>query len=110
MPQLPDVSTYWGCPQVNKFEQVYSDGHQMSPSGPISEVQGRAGGTCTVRSNASWVMITWGTLPFHLNRQTDRGENITFLQLNNSMTLTLKVGMFSDDVTVYYLVYYWFHF
>ena len=35
--------------------------------GPISEIEGglrvRAGrGECTVRSNTSWVMVTWGTL------------------------------------------------
>ena len=35
-------------PQVNKFEQVSNLGHQMS----------LAGGPFTVRSNASWVMIT----------------------------------------------------
>ena len=29
----------WGCPKVNKFEQVSSDGHQMSLAGcPISHV------------------------------------------------------------------------
>ena len=38
--RLPTVSALvttrcqyrWGCPQVNKFEQVSSNGHQMSPS------------------------------------------------------------------------------
>ena len=64
-----------GGPQVNKFEQVSSDGNQMSLvgdriGGPMSDVSGGAGGStpdvqgggwasdggkhCTVRSNASW--------------------------------------------------------
>ena len=66
---------------MNKLEQVSSDGHQMSlagrgfgPQGVLSLMSlgegGRTGfgvggssglmcrGDCTVRSNASWVMVT----------------------------------------------------
>ena len=57
------------CPQVNKFEPVSSDGHQISLAvgsgwevSPMSDVQGAGGqghtGACTVRTNASWVMMT----------------------------------------------------
>ena len=44
----PDVSTSGGCPQVNKFEQVSSDGHQISLAGsegvPCLGVRDSAGG------------------------------------------------------------------
>ena len=69
----------WGRgpgPQVNKFEQVSSDDHQMSVAlggsvpclvsgkggGGLGLMSGIGGGegTCTVRSNASFVMVTWG--------------------------------------------------
>ena len=71
---------------MNKFEQVSSDDHQMSVaggragrfSGLMSKGAG-AGGPCTVRSNASWVMVT-GELP-RTECWTDMTENITFLQL-----------------------------
>ena len=47
--------------QANKFEQFSSVDHQMSIAedqrGLISDV----GDDCTVTSNASWVMVTWGT-------------------------------------------------
>ena len=78
---------YWwggmGGPQVKKFEQVFSDDHQMS----LVEGCGfhvwclgiRAEGrVCTVRSNASWVMVTWDPLPYG---QTDVYENINFQQI-----------------------------
>ena len=63
---------------MNKFEQVSSDDHQIAVLsrggvGPMSGVQrergGRphVGGVCTVRSNVSWVMVTWDPL---VNRQT----------------------------------------
>ena len=54
-------------PQVNKFKQVSSDDHQMSVAGrrgwvpclvSAGEEVGAIGG-CTVRSNTSWVMVTW---------------------------------------------------
>ena len=63
-----------GGPQVNKFEQVPGLGYQMSlaksgcagPGGHCTERgQGDvglglgSGGSCMVRSNASWVMVTW---------------------------------------------------
>ena len=41
-----------GGPQVNKFEQFLSEDHKML----------LAGGPFTVRSNASRVMFTWGSL------------------------------------------------
>ena len=42
---------------------------------------GRARATpCTVRSNASWVILTWDSLP-PVGRQTHNCENITFLKL-----------------------------
>ena len=64
---LPDVSTSGGGSlQVNVFEQVFSDGYQMSltmvgvgPKGGSYLIGGRGRGACTVRSNASWVMVTW---------------------------------------------------
>ena len=47
---------------MNRFEQVSSDGRQMSLAEGVTHVwkwggDGRVG-ACTVRSNASWVMIT----------------------------------------------------
>ena len=67
-------------PQVNNFEQVSSDGHQMSPGGSMSDIKGaglghlvpclmsrvgktcaravRGQGACTMKFNASWVMVT----------------------------------------------------
>ena len=51
--------------QVNKFQQVSSDGHHMLAAiGPglynvQSDVQGGSY-VCTVMSKASWVMVTWG--------------------------------------------------
>ena len=48
---LPTICTlatrceyWWGCPQVNKFEQVSSDGHWMSLAGVWD--QGAAGVPC----------------------------------------------------------------
>ena len=80
---------------MNKFEQVNSDGHQISVAGgfscsisegslgvPISHVwRGPGwGGVKTVRSNASWAMVTWE--PSRQNdRQTDMTATITFPQL-----------------------------
>ena len=59
-------------PEVNKFEQVSSDGHQMSPAdwaGPgIPCLMSRKGpSSCTVRSNALWLMVTRGP---PMDRQT----------------------------------------
>ena len=68
-----------GGPQMNKFEPVSGLDHQMSEAGhrtgvPMSHVQG---GLCTVKSNASWVMVTWDPV----DRQTHMSENITFPRL-----------------------------
>ena len=59
----------WGKdPQVNKFELVSALGHQMSLAGGRARVRGlhRRGagdrGSCMMRSNASWVMVTWEPL------------------------------------------------
>ena len=51
---------------------------------------GLAGGGVTVRSNASWVMVTW----YHLPRgQTDTIEIITFPQLRwRAVTTVLEVA------------------
>ena len=98
----------WGeSPQINKFEQVSSDCHQMSlAGGPISDIfwlgvgsdvrvraegswvpclmsrwgedRARRVGNYTVKSNASWLMVTWGP---PINRQTVTSEDITFPQL-----------------------------
>ena len=38
------------------------------------------GGLCTVRSKASWTMVTWYNIP-PMNRRTDTTENITFPQI-----------------------------
>ena len=92
--QLPlDVS----CREESK-ERVSSDGHQMSLaegvgcSGLMSgagaregesneqvwtDLMSSGGGLCTVRSSASWVMITWDLPP--VDRWTHK--NITFPQL-----------------------------
>ena len=40
---------------------------------------GAGGDLCMVRSNVSWVMVTWG--PFLPCEQTDTTENMTFAQL-----------------------------
>ena len=52
-----------GGPQVNKFEQVSSFGHQMSIVKGVGQGQRgvpvqREDAACMVRSNATWVMIT----------------------------------------------------
>ena len=60
-------------PPVNKFEQVSSDSHQMLLVGepgcgvtemrvPMFDVSWEVGlrRTCTVRPNASLVVVTWG--------------------------------------------------
>ena len=46
--------------------------------GPISRALGWDEDPCLVRSNASWVMVTWG---LHPRGQTERTENITSMQL-----------------------------
>ena len=62
-----------GGPHVNKFEQVSSLGHQMSPAGEAATLYKEGtralyrGVASTVTSIASWVMVTWGPL---VNRQT----------------------------------------
>ena len=63
--------------QVNKFQQVSSIGRQMS--GPCTGGGGSCGDTGggagvpvdMVRSNSSWVMITWTTPPPTLRGQAD---------------------------------------
>ena len=83
-----------GDPQVNKFEQVSSLEHQMSLAGGLGLGLGGGWSQCLegarlgpgqeglllMRSNASWVMITWDPLP--VDGQTHVGENITFPQLH----------------------------
>ena len=44
-------------------------------------------GDCTVGSNASWVMVTWGSL---VDRQTHICENITFSQLRWRAVISTK--------------------
>ena len=80
----PDVSSTGGGPQVNKFDEVSSDGHQVSLTGklgpegwgPMSDVHGagsgwREGGRgCyTLRFNVTWVMVMgnvyMGPIPPH---------------------------------------------
>ena len=86
---------------MNKFEQVSSDGHQMSlaeesqVSWPGLGVPGfmsgggqSQGAACTMGSNTSWVMVTWDP---HLGRQTHNCENITFQQLRSFSKLTLEL-------------------
>ena len=54
----------------------------VSPGGgPSSEnpcLEGRGRGSCTMRSDASWMMVIWDPSP--VNRQTDMTENIIFPQ------------------------------
>ena len=55
-----------GGPQMNKFEQVSSNCHQMAQgdgarSRGVPGLMSRGGG-CTVRFNALWVMVTWDPL------------------------------------------------
>ena len=58
------------CPEVNKFEQVSSLIHQMSLAGGslYSEVHCLEGRQCTMRSNASWVIVTWHPSPLWTDR------------------------------------------
>ena len=89
---------WWGSPQVNTFKQVSSDGHQISSAvgSPMSHIwvgvqeshvwclaRGQGQEACKVRSNASWVMITWDPPVDRLVWLTDgqTHENITFPQL-----------------------------
>ena len=65
------MSALLGGPEVNKFEQVSSDGYQMSLGGTWGAKSGR--GCCPVGSNASWVIgviITWEPLPNQIDGQT----------------------------------------
>ena len=102
MLQCPsDVSTSGGGPEVNKFEQVSIDAHQMLlPGGgavqwgPMSGLGRGAGFTglggrdlyskiqCLegVWEPVQWVMGNGHMAP-PVNRQTDTTENITFPQL-----------------------------
>ena len=90
-----------GGPEVNKFDQVSSDGQQMSLAGGQGWGRRRAvqlgpwgrggaglgpctvrfhvqrGGGCTVRSNASWVRSHGSSL---VKRLRDMTGNITFPQ------------------------------
>ena len=55
-----DLSTGWES-QVNKLEQISSDGQQMSVAEGGSHVWcPRAGGSCIVKFNASWAIVEWG--------------------------------------------------
>ena len=50
---------------MNKFEQLFSLGHQMSLTGSLYR-GGRPGGSpCMVRSNASCVMVTCDPSPLN---------------------------------------------
>ena len=58
-----------------------------------SQVWYLGGGHCTVRSNASWVMITLG--PLWIDRQTDKSENTTFSQLHQRVLMRVIESTFS---------------
>ena len=90
---------------MNMFEQVSSDGHQMSLVGGPCSVRSHVqrgwvpvqwgfisgeGGPCTVRSNASW-----DAPPPSVHRwMTDTTENITFPQLRWQALITLSITYF----------------
>ena len=77
-----------GGPEVNKSEQVFSDGYQISLAEgslysevPCLSTGGQSlGCPCTVRSDASCGMVTNGHMgtPLSASEQTDMTENITF--------------------------------
>ena len=48
-------------------------------------------GPFAVRSNASWVMVTWGLPDLLLNRQTDTTASITFPQLHWRAVMKMQV-------------------
>ena len=54
---------------MNKFEQppdvMEGGGHRVPVSDQLMSGGGGLGrwGSCTMRVNASWVMVTWGPLP-----------------------------------------------
>ena len=58
-----------GGPEVKKCEQLSSLGHQTELLGHYMG----AGAPCMVRSNESWVMVTWDP-PFE---QTDMTETLS---------------------------------
>ena len=69
-----------GVPEVNKFEQVFSDGHQislpmvsglMSGEGPTSDVLWWGGGSGGLHSEVQGIMGN-GHMGSPLNRMTDR--------------------------------------
>ena len=71
-------------PQVNKFEQVSSDGHQTSLAwrqGWGSHVWCPRWGPYTVSTKALWVMVTWVPPCGQIYWETDTSENIAFPQL-----------------------------
>ena len=79
----PDVSPIGdgGGPEVNKFEQVSSDGHQMSPVWRRSEVPRKEGGRGKEALDSAMQCIV-GNVYLKLSPepcgQTDTTENITF--------------------------------
>ena len=50
---MSHVGWNWGCPHVSCFGRA----------GDVPCLEGARMVTCTVRSNVSWVMVTWGPLP-----------------------------------------------
>ena len=53
----------------------------------------KARGACMMRSNASWVMVTWDP---PLDRQTDTTKNITFLQLRWREVIMCRTVLFGS--------------
>ena len=81
----PDVTSRGSWMEV-PMSHVYGDGELDGPLVPSLEGK-RAGfrvgpGPCTVRSNAPWVMITWGPPGYRLIDRHIWLKNITFLQLH----------------------------
>ena len=77
------------------FEQVSIDGNQMSlvregrARGSSGLMLGVGGGGCTVRSNASRVMVTWGP-PFE---HRDTCEKIPVTSLAGDKNLCMSHGL-----------------
>ena len=102
----PDVSTVGAC-TVRSSKQIWT-GLQWCP--PDVTSRGR-GSTCpmsgerwgcgvpyTVRSNASWVMVTTGPP----NRMTDTCENITFPQLHHWLVVKTAAALWTPSLLPWY--------
>ena len=110
-----DVSTSRGLgPQVDKFEQVFSDDHQMSVVGEVDRYPGSMSGERVgrVRSNVSWVMVSqtdtclWKH--YHALTSFASGKNSAFQPIHTKQKgiFPLRFAVFFFDLFPFRLHFY----